>query len=76
MSESNLRPSHIASSPELLFPIAENKESVSLKEPETEEGKNDPPEVGERVFVETSVGLKMGLVKYHCVCMLTGIASM
>ena len=64
LSEGNPRPPHRASSPELLFPIAENKESVSPKEPEAEEGKSDPPEVGERVFVETSVGLKMGLVKY------------
>ena len=64
LSEGNPRPPHRASSPELLFPIAENKESVSPKEPETEEGKSDLPEVGERVFVETSVGLKMGVVKY------------
>ena len=64
LSEGNPRPPHRASSPELLFPIAENKESVSPKEPETEEGKSDPPEMGERVFVETSVGLKMGVVKY------------
>ena len=64
LSEGNPRPPHRASSPELLFPIAENKESVSPKEPETEEGKSDPPEMGEMVFVETSVGLKMGVVKY------------
>ena len=64
LSEGNPRPPHRASSPELLFPISENKESVSPKEPETEEGKSDPPEMGERVFVETSVGLKMGVVKY------------
>ena len=64
LSEGNPRPPHRASSPELLFTIAENKESVSPKEPETEEGKSDPPEMGEKVFVETSVGLTMGVVKY------------
>jgi kinesin family protein 13 len=54
------------SSPELLCPIGEEKGSrQSLSPPSSEqEVKPEPPEVGERVFVETALGMKMGVVKF------------